>query len=493
VNLCDVWYPVGKSDDKSGLLTVECAMLKTKTPDQEALNLAKAEEEVLSASTPASSGNVLKKPVDTLAMAPAEGGRITVIERRLYFTLIWFAQRQGWQIGQESFSAPLSEVLKKMNYKSRNMKLIRDALTSMTTTPVEWQSPTAGEGSNWGISGMISHAEIISNRLGSTLEWSYSPKVRPEILNPFPFARGSLEVQDLLKTHAGLALYDIVTRYLSSATGLTPRRHWSWWRPVLTGNADSMDSAIEFKSFNRDYVKKAINEINSKTSVNVELITHKAGPKVVDLQFRATRKKNYKPPLQNINTESGLKEIGRAIALGITQKQAELFFDEHGENTLSKGLDVLAERIAKPGLRSVEKPKQYLEKVLENHPTDAQTGALIDTQKEQAREKQKRIELLEQYRANRLQAAWELYQESNDSDKTFLVEQFVMQVLDKGPESTKRLYEQKGFQAASVRSLMKTSLAEHYFGEGWKTPNDDVLFRFALNFINVELHPIVSH
>ncbi|OYU41943.1 MAG: hypothetical protein CFE44_26865, partial [Burkholderiales bacterium PBB4] len=241
-----------------------------------------------------------------------------------------------------------------------------------------------------------------------------------------------------------------------------------------------MDSSVEFKSFNRDYVKKAINKINSKTAINVELITHKAGPKVMDLQFRATRKKNYKPPLENINSESGLKEIGRAISLGITQRQAELLFDEHGENTLSKGLDSLEDRIANKGLKLVEKPKRYLEKVLENQPFDAQTGALIDAQKEQAHEKQKRIELLEQYRANRLQTGWELFEESNDSDKKFLVEQFELQILSKGPESTKRLYEQKGLQATSLRSLMKTYLAEHYFGAGWKTPNDDVLFRFAL-------------
>jgi hypothetical protein len=460
-------------------------MPKTKTLDQQLLHLI-AEEGASIKNIPATAGNALKKPVDTLAMAPAEGGRITVIERRLYFTLMWFAQRQGWQVGQESFQAPLAEVLKKMNYRSRNMKLIRDALTSMTTTPVEWQSPTAGEGSNWGVSGMISHAEIISSRSGSTLEWSYSPKVRPEILNPFPFARGSLEVQDVLKTHAALALYDIVTRYLSSATGLTPRRHWTWWRPVLSGNADSLDTTSEFKSFNRDYVKKAMKEINAKTTVDVEVITHKVGPRVMELQFRATRKKNYKAPLQNVNTESGLKEIGRAISLGITQRQAELFFDEHGENTLSKGLNVLEERLAKPGLRPVENPKDYLETVLDNQAIDAQTGALIDAQKEQALEKQKRIELLEQYRANRLQAAWELYQESNDSDKRFLEEQFTSTVLEKGPTSTKRLYEQKGFQATSVRSLMKAHLADHYFGESWKTPNDDVLFRFALNFIKTE-------
>jgi hypothetical protein len=460
-------------------------MTKTETLDQQTQHFV-AEEGAASENVRAVGGNGLKKPVDTLAMAPAEGGRITVIERRLYFTLMWFAQRQGWQVGQESFQAPLGEVLKKMNYRSRNMKLIREALTSMTTTPVEWQSPTAGEGSNWGVSGMISHAGINSSRSGSILEWSYSPKVRPEILNPFPFARGSLEVQDVLKTHAGLALYDIVTRYLSSATGLTPRRHWTWWRPVLSGNADNLDTASEFKSFNRDYIKKAVNEINAKTTVDVELITHKAGPKVVELQFKATRKKNYKPPLQNINTESGLKEIGRAISLGITQRQAELFFDEHGENTLSKGLDVLQERLNKPGLKPVEKRKDYLETVLDNHAINAQTGALIDSQKEQALEKQKRIELLEQFRANRLQAAWELYQESNESDKHFLDEQFVSEVLEKGPASTRHLYEMKGFQTVSVRSLMKTFLADHYFGEGWKTPSDDVLFRFALNFIKTE-------
>lgn len=444
------------------------------------------EKEGTQQSIPATSRNVLKKPVDTLAMTPAEGGRINVIERKLYFTLMWFAQRQGWQIGQEIFHAPLAEVLKKMNYNSRNMKLIRDALTSMTTTAIAWQSPTAGEGSNWGVSGMISYAGIMSNRSGSKLEWSYSPKVRAEILDPFPFARGSLEVQDLLKTHAGLALYDIVTRYLSSATGLTPRRHWTWWRPVLTGNWNSVNSLVEFKAFNRDYVKKAMNEINSKTTVNVELITHKAGAKVVDLQFRASRKKNYKPPLQCVNTESSLKEIGRAISLGITQKQAELFFDEHGENTLSKGLDILEERLANLCKHPIEKPNSYLETVLKNHAIEAQTDVITNSQNEQVLEKRKRIELLAQFRANHLESAWALYQESNDNDKRFLDERFVLEVLDKGPPSIKRLYEQKGCHTASVKSLMKTFLAQSYFGEGWKSPNADALFSFALNFVRTD-------
>jgi hypothetical protein len=354
----------------------------------------------------------------------------------------------------------------------------------MITTAVQWQSPTAGEGANWGVSGMIAHAEMINTPNGRTLVWSYSPKVRPGILEPFPFARGSLEVQDVLKTHASLALYDIVTRYLTSATGLTPRRHWTWWRPVLSGNGDSVDNAIEFKIFNRDYVKRAINDINRDTAINVELIMHRAGARVFDIQFRATRKKNYTAILKNVNTETGLKEIGRAISLGISQRQAELFFDEHGEHNLSKGLDVLQERTANTSMRPVEKPKDYLETVMLNNAIDAESGALIDTQKELIIEKQKRIELLERYRSHQLQSAWEMYLESNANDKKELEDQFVMQVIDKGPESTKRFFAQKGFQTASIRSLMKTFLVEHFYGEGWKSPNEEVLLRFALNFIN---------
>jgi hypothetical protein len=61
-------------------------MPKTKTLDQQSLNLV-AEEGASTENIPATAGNALKKPVDTLAMAPAEGGRITVIERRLYFMM----------------------------------------------------------------------------------------------------------------------------------------------------------------------------------------------------------------------------------------------------------------------------------------------------------------------------------------------------------------------------------------------------------------------
>ncbi len=463
-------------------LTIESSMATEKNPTRKSAATTSREPQFdfPEENVTPTKGTGLKKPVDTLAMAPAKGGRISATERRLYYTLMWFAQKQGWEVGQECFSAPLSMVLKEMKYNSHNMSLIRDALKAMTTTAIEWQSPTLGEGSKWGVSGMIAHAEIISSKGGSTLEWSYSSKVRPTILDPQPYARGSLELQGLLGTYSSMALYDICSRYLTSATGLTPKRHWLWWRPVLTGGSDGLDGDPEFKIFNRDVIKKAIFEINLKSPIDVRIILHKVGQRVHEIQFHAVRKKNYTPPLAKIKTESGLKEIGRAIASGVSQQQAEMLFDQHGEQTLSKGLDILVDRQAKEGLPPVKAPKDYLETVLKNHPIDADTGALANIKKEDALQKQKRLQLLDQFRANKMEDAWGLFNESNDADKTALIDQFRLTVISKAPQSTQKLFEQKGFQAVAVRALMRAFLVVHYFGEFWNKPSDEDLFAFSL-------------
>jgi hypothetical protein len=436
------------------------------------------------AQVPGAKSLALKKPVETLAMVPSEDGQITALKRKLYYALMWFAQQKGWELGQETFQEPLADVLEKINYPSRNMKHLLEALESMATTAIKWQSPTVNEGSSWGVSGMIAHAEIVKKRTGSTLVWSYSPIIRPKILSPHPYARGSVEIFSVLHTNASLALYDITNRYLTSATGLTPRRNWEWWKMVLTGSRD-VGKQTEWKYFYRDTLKKALTSINANTSQTTELITHKVGTKVVDIQFKSIAKKNYTPPLKNINNESSLKQIGRAIALGISQTQAELFYDEHGEKTLGHGLDILEKRAANPSQGAIKKPKDYLAKVLDNQSLDLQTGALIDAQKELTLEKQKRLQLIEAYRQARSQEAWELFQESPQEDKAAMTEQFELQVIDKSPESIKKLYQTKSFNTTATKSLMRAFLSDQYYGASWKTPADNALLSFSLRHVDL--------
>lgn len=425
-------------------------------------------------------GPALKKPVESLAMIPEEGGRISLVERRLYYTLMWYAQQQGWGPNQELFRVPLAQVLKKMSYGSKNLEPIRNALVSMATTSIQWQSPTLGEGATWGVSAMIAHAEIIASRSGSIIEWSYSPKVRGKVLDPFPYAKGSLEVMGLLRGYGALALYDICSRYVSSESGLTPKRHWHWWRPVLTGGSDGLGGEPQFKQFNRDVLKKAISEVNTKTSIEITVIVHKFGTRVQELQFQARRKRDFTPPLSQVKTESGLKEIGRAIGIGVAQQQAELFYQQHGEAAFANALDVMEGQDSKGAIRAPKgKRGGYLGKILETTTFEATSGELVDHQKESAAIKQKRLELLEQYRGYKREEALRLYKEKNASEQAQDLEQFELKVIAAKP-SMQKTYKAKGLQIVSVMSLFKGFLAEAYFGPEWGQPTDNELLTFSM-------------
>lgn len=426
----------------------------------------------------ASSSTGLKKPVDTLAMIPQEK-KINPLARKLYFTMMWFAQQQGWASNQEVFRAPLKEVLKKMGFDSKNLAVIKAHLGEMTTTKVEWQSPTVDECSRWGVSGMIADAEIISSPSGNILEWSYAPKIRPSIMDPKRFARTSLEVQEVLSTNAAMVIYDICSRYINSSTGLTPRKPWRWWRPVLTGAPDSEKSDSEFKIFNRDVLKRGMAEVNTLTNINVTLITHKLGKRVEEIQFHAERKKSFTPPLRRVKSEHGLREIGRAIAAGVTQAQAELFLENHGEEAMSQGVQVLEDRQANVNLRPVDQPEKYLKAVLENPPIDANSGVLINVKSEQLVAKTKRLELLDRYRDMQRAFAKKLFEESNDQAQHDLINEFEIRVVNQTP-SLLRTYKIKGLTSQMIKAHFEVFLCVHFFGEMWNMPNDDELLTFSL-------------
>lgn len=425
----------------------------------------------------------IRKPVETLGMKPKQlGDRFTLLERKLYFSLMFFAQKEGWTTNQTCFTAPLADVLEKVGYNSKNLAPVRAAITAMVGTAVEWQSPSAHEGCGpaWTAASLMAAATITPKPSGSVITWEYASTIRERILKPERYASAALEVQQVLSTYSALTLFDICVRYADSPKPQTPARPWEWWKPVLTGGSDGLDAKPEFKIFNRDVLKKAVSEVNLKTGINVELVIQKAGKRVTDLQFMVSRKKDYSKPLGSVTETTSLKEIGRAIAAGISQQQAELFLDEHGPHGFSSGLDRLEERQAKAALPSVRKPDAYLSQLLKNPPVDAATGELVAIKNEAAIEKQKRLQIREQFLAHRLSAALELYGESKDGDQAGLQSQFAATVVSKAPPSTKRMYESKGLQSAALKALFKNFLAENFYGPNWNKPTDDELASFVI-------------
>lgn len=307
--------------------------------------------------------NPLRKPVNTLAIVPTKTSKITVLARKAYNVLLYIAQEQG--IEHEVFRAPLQSILRGVDFNSNAREIVKAHLRAMVSTTVEWQSPTAGEGEAWNVAGLLAHAKVYKQGGENWVEWSFAPNIKHELLEPQRFARLRLDVISQLRRHSGVVLYEICARYRD--VGLTARQPWPWWRPVLTGSPDTEDSVKqEYRFFKRDVLKLAIAEVNAVTDLDVELIEHKAGRFIADIQFRVAKKRQEALPLRHPPVPVDLSQVARAMSAGLRADDAEALIQAHGNEAMTAGLDALMKRIANEFPEPLRDPYRYLRALLES-------------------------------------------------------------------------------------------------------------------------------
>ncbi|HSI49700.1 MAG TPA: replication initiation protein [Ideonella sp.] len=319
----------------------------------------------------------LRKPVNTLAIVP-KSARITSLGRKAYNVLLYEAQEQG--LDKDVFRIPLERVVRGVDFDSNDHALIKKHLRAMVSTTVEWQSPTTGEGTAWNVSGLLAHARLAKERGQVWVEWSYAVNLKQELLEPTVFARLKLEVISQLRSHAGIALYEICTRYKD--VGRTSRQHWRWWRPVLSGQPESERTAkLEYRIFKRDTLKLAIAEVSSITDLEVELVEHKEGRFISEIQFLIRQKLQSALPLRHPPDAVDLSLVVRARELGVDEDKAEELLLQHGAEAMRGGLGLLAQRAGSEFPGPLRDPYRYLRSLMPSEV--ARATAVAEAQKAQ--------------------------------------------------------------------------------------------------------------
>lgn len=419
---------------------------------------------------------LLRKPVNTLAIVP-KSEKITVTARKIYNVMLQYAQKQG--VEKDSYRARLADIATGIDFRSNNTELIKKYFRQMATTGVEWQSPTIGEGARWSISALIAHAELIQHGNELVLEWSYAPNIKQELLDPQRFAKMSLQVLATLNTMASVVLYEICCRYVDNPSGLTARQSWAWWRPVLTGAPDSPTSAYqEYKIFNRDVVKKAVKKVNEVTDLEIDLIEHKMGRSVRDLQFKVKRKltQMVRPGRQIEPVD--LKTIGMAIKAGLPQERAERLLLKYGARALDEAIAVMNERQLRPNMEPVRIPEKYLVRILQSgqfgmqKTSSSSATVAYDTKAE-------RMKLIERFMAQKSAELQAMFQEMSADDQQKWIVKFENESL---PSSgvIRKTYERKGIGSPIVRHTFFKYLGNSVWEDGWEKPTDSELIDLAI-------------
>jgi hypothetical protein len=425
----------------------------------------------------------LKKPVNTLAIVP-QNRKITVLGRKAYNVMLSLAQSQG--IEREGYRAPLSEIVSGIDYSSNDSELIKKHLRSMASTIVEWNSPTKGEGADWTVCTLISYAKIVKSGGQNWVEWDYALPLKQELLEPSVFAKLPLGMLSQMHTHAGIALYEICTRY--KAIGRTSRQDWRWWLPVLTGHPNSEKLAkTEYRFFKRDSIKTAIAEVNAITDIEVELVEYKAGKSISDLQFLVKAKAQATLPLKSKLKPVNLAVISRAVALGIHDDKAEELSMHYGEPALIESLDALEVRIATAFPEPVRDPYRYLKALLSGEHAKQAAEQIVNEKSPDALAldaRQRQIEVREAWSkewASRQRAkVTQMLMKKSEGAITELTLGLLNQMQQNNvhPSLIKRL-QTSGWTHQLVRHLMIDFYAKGALGDGWEHPTTEDLLEIA--------------
>ncbi|MBN8750081.1 Initiator Replication protein [Xylophilus ampelinus] len=425
---------------------------------------------------------LLRKAVNTLAIVP-KSTRITTLGRKSYNVLLYQAQEQGLE--KDVFRTPLDTVVKGLDFDSNDHALIKKHLRAMVSTTVEWQSPTSGEGASWNVSGLLAHAKLSKERGQVWVEWSYAVNLKQELLDPTVFARLRLEVISQLRTHAGVVLYEICTRYKD--IGRTARQPWRWWYPVLSGNPPSEKSErLEYRIFKRDTLKPAIAEVNAITDLDIELVEHKQGRFVDEIQFHIGIKKQAALGLRRTAPPVDLSLVARAQALGVPEELLDVLVASHTEAAVRSGLDALERRLANAYPEPLRDPQRYLKALLANErvvlPVQGDADEVAAAPQAAVREQQSA-------RRARWQAEWirragdravQAIEALSPEAQRELQDQLLASLQERQahPSIIKRLTT-SGWHHPMVRHEMIRFFADATFGPGWDKPTAEQLLEVA--------------
>lgn len=309
----------------------------------------------------------LRKPHEMVVMVP-RSARVTLTARRIYTVLLQVSQARldamdAMPPADFLFEAPLAAILRTTGSAGNDRTAAKRYLSEMRSLEVDWESTAPGDGVKWRGFSMLSEVVLEVRRGENWVSWSFPPSIMAVLRDPSRWARIDLEVLAKLGTYAGIALYEICVRYRDNPGGVTSRKPVSWWTDALS-NMPGGDRR-EWRKFKNERIKEAVAEINEETDLEIELIEHKQGRVVNEVQF-AVRKKIKVPSRSGDKEPVDANLALRAETLGIREIKLDALLKEFGDTLVREKLDALERRAANGNLRRVDNAYSYLRSLLRN-------------------------------------------------------------------------------------------------------------------------------
>ena len=260
-------------------------------------------------------------------------GDITLMQRKAYNVLLAHAYEDLPK--KAVHSMPISDLCRYLDFESNNTKHLKDALRGLVGIKVEWNVLGADRQQTWGVAALLAEVSIKEG----ACYWEYSSTMRGLLYNPSIYARINLSLQNSFTSKHSLILYENVFHYFRKDDGFgeTP------WIDIpkvrkLFGIKD--EEYKQFKILNNVVIKRAIEEVNKITNLQVTVEYRKKGRSIAAIKFHINLK-----PETSANTDcltDNENILNRLVKdYGIADKQARQLLDKFGSVRIMENLAIV--------------------------------------------------------------------------------------------------------------------------------------------------------
>lgn len=303
------------------------------------------------------------KANEAIAIRPKRG-RLTLLSRRIYNVFLYHAQQQG--VEKPRYSILLSELIDDARFTSNNTELLKSHIRDMQATTIEWHT-SGGQARQWTSTQLLGPVVIDEPGRGQacTITWTYPEPIRDRLVKPAQYTRVLLEISSQMRSYAASVLYELGARYLTSPGRLTMREDVIWWASVLTGRSDI--TSVDYRILHRDTIKKALAELDTLCDdFRLEVVEHKRGRKVEELQFRVLPKPQVSLAGLRDSAKNvfDLELVERVITLGFKRTDAQDLYATTDEGVLRAAVEHVEQRMKSTTLPPLNSPAAYLRDAL---------------------------------------------------------------------------------------------------------------------------------
>lgn len=322
---------------------------------------------------------ILKKPNQTLVIVPRLG-KLTAHSRKLYNVLLHASQQQMIRRGLIDppadksvlpvFECRLDEIVRPVERGASNLlSVAKKYLTELEAVKVDWEAPDQSQGVVWEVMRLIVVPKIEKRGQHLWLRWALPDRISDALQDPQFFTLIDLERLCDLKSYAAVALYEICARYRTNPRGVTSSNPPEWWVEALSPSSAPIDKATgqrklrEWRKFKVEHVLKAIEEINEKTDLHIELKEQKKGLAVSAVQMAVQVKTGMRQ--QKLSVQVSPETAAQAVRLGLPLQDVVGAVKAGTSETVVKvAMDRVEARAGRADLAELENPRAYLWSVL---------------------------------------------------------------------------------------------------------------------------------